>query len=508
MQRRTETLMELHGSSPPAPAISAADIGLSMRRVARSSLKDRRRTPKGKLTAPPQGFSSLVSRLPSELLLNTFQEAVRGEGSQCVRIAITISHVSRRWRSLAVTTPGLWTHACISPAISATTLAAYVSRSSPLPLDVYVMEWRGNMGDPDGLHFEQAFKVMAVSIARWRSLTVLDTSDAYLTYLLPNLRNSGPFQSLEHVLMRGHGGYNGAYPFSPTTVAPLLKVLDIEDLPLPENFSILDRSTETLSLTTLCLRGSMGPFHAMTPSTSFRALLVSAPNLTVLSLHGDPINFVREDFGGSIPHLDAPNLDTLILRPGSRIVHFLPLLLNALRAPALRHYELVFPHSGSHGQRTADKLLERGLPKFPLVETVRLQNASEPDTIALFVKAFPGASRVALGGLDIPFFSYAFQRASVSAISYENTSWAQLQHLTLISPSSESLDAVCSWFQAVPEHERTIHTAVIEGHTSVSPSFLKLYQELQSLVRVILDGVDPIARRQLTSDIAANDCQK
>ncbi|OAX38193.1 hypothetical protein K503DRAFT_856859 [Rhizopogon vinicolor AM-OR11-026] len=418
---------------------NATNTGSTVPSVAKSLLKDRRRAPKGKCSAH-QGSSSLASRLPSELLLIIFQEAVH----------------------------------CASSEV----LAAYVSRSSPLPLNIYVMEWRGDMMNPDALHFEQAFKVMVVSIARWRSLIVINTSDAYLTYLLPNLRNSGPFQSLEHVLIRGHGGYGGIYPFSSIRVAPLLKVLEIEDLPLPEDFPILGR-------------GSTGPFHAMTPSASFRALLISAPNLTVLSLHGDPVNFVREELAGSIPHLDTPNLNTLILRPGSRIVHFLPLMLKALRAPALRYYELVFPHSGSHGQRTADKLLEHGLPKFPLVETVRLQNASEPDTITTFVKAFPGASRVALGGLDILFFSCAFRTASTGAISLENTLWAQLQHLTLISPS-------------LPEHEITIHTVAIEGHTSVSPSFLKLYQELQSLVRVELYGVDPTARRQLATDMAVN----
>ncbi|OJA19536.1 hypothetical protein AZE42_06600 [Rhizopogon vesiculosus] len=491
--------MELHGSPPSVPVTNATNTGSTVPSVAKSSLKDRRRAPKGKCSAH-QESSSLASRLPSELLLIIFQEAVHCASSEGVRTEIAISHVSRPWRRLAVSTPRLWTRACISPAISATVLAAYVSRSSPLPLDIYVMEWRGDMMNPDDLHFEQAFKVMVVSIARWRSLIIVNTSDAYLTYLLPNLRNSGPFQFLEHVLIRGRGGYGGIYPFSSITVAPSLKVLEIEDLPLPENFPILDRYTKTSRLTTLCLRGSTGPFHAMTPSASFRALLISAPNLTVLSLHGDPVNFVREELAGSIPHLDTPNLNTLILRPGSRIVHFLPLMLEALRAPALRYYELVFPHSGSHGQRTADKLLEHGLPKFPLVETVRLQNASEPDTITTFVKAFPGASRVALGGLDILFFSCAFRTASTGAISLENTLWAQLQHLTLISPSCESLEAVCSWLQAVPEHERTIHTVAIEGHTSVSPSFLKLYQKLQSLVRVELYGVDPTARRQLASD--------
>jgi len=235
----------------------------------------------------------------------------------------------------------------------------------------------------------------------------------------------------------------------------------------------------------------------MTPSASFRALLVSAPNLTILCLHGDPVNFIGEDLEGSILHLDAPNLDTLILRPGSRIVHFLPLVLKALRAPALRHYELVFPHSGSHGQRTADKLLEDDLPKFPLVEIVRLQNAAEPDTITMFVKAFPDASRVALGGLDIPLFSYAFRTAATGVICHENSLWAQLQHLTLISPSCESLEAVCSWLQAVPEHERAIHTVVIEGCIGVSPKFLKHYQDLQVLVRVELYDIDPTARTQL-----------
>lgn len=493
--------MQLHGSSLSAAPVTtvehAENTGPSMRGVAKSSLRGQRRAPKEKCLAYRE-FSSLASRLPSELLLVIFQEAVRSESNEGVRIEIAISHVSRRWRRLAVITPKLWTRACISPTISATTLAAYVSRSSPLPLDIRIADWRGyrDMLNPDTWHFEQAFKVMAVSIARWRSLVVIHTSEAYLTYLIYNLRNSGPFQSLEHVLIRGraHGGFGGTYPFLPTTVTPSLKVLDIEDLSLPDGFP---RYAKSSSLTTLCLRGSTGPFHAMTPSSFFRALLMSAPNLTVLCLHGDPVSFMLENLEGSIRHLDVPNLDTLILRPGSLIVHFLPLVLKALRAPALRHYELIFPHSGSHGQRTADTLLEDDLPKFPLVETVRLQNASEPDTITMFVKAFPDASRVALGDLDIPLFSYAFQTASTGVICHENTLWAQLQHLTLISPSCESLKAVCSWLQTVPEHERAIHTVVIEGCTTVSPSFLKYYRDLQSLMRVELDDVDPTARRQL-----------
>ncbi|KIJ14369.1 hypothetical protein PAXINDRAFT_41291, partial [Paxillus involutus ATCC 200175] len=56
-----------------------------------------------------QNFLAPVSRLPNEMLLAIFEEAVSCQDPRkAVRAEFNISQVSRRWRDLAIHSPRLW----------------------------------------------------------------------------------------------------------------------------------------------------------------------------------------------------------------------------------------------------------------------------------------------------------------------------------------------------------------------------------------------------------------
>jgi hypothetical protein len=59
--------------------------------------------------------------------------------------------------------------------------------------------------------------------------------------------------------------------------------------------------------------------------------------------------------------------------------------VQSTEAPFLRHYELVLL-AWSVNKRG---IIRSWLPKLPLIVTVRLQDVSDPDTITLYIKAFP-----------------------------------------------------------------------------------------------------------------------
>ncbi|KIM52981.1 hypothetical protein SCLCIDRAFT_475561 [Scleroderma citrinum Foug A] len=74
-----------------------------------------------------------ISRLPNEMLLVIFEELVSspapGNGKEMCA-AMWVSHVSRRWRDVAVSSPRLWRHIWVGPQVGPRVLEAYISRGS------------------------------------------------------------------------------------------------------------------------------------------------------------------------------------------------------------------------------------------------------------------------------------------------------------------------------------------------------------------------------------------
>lgn len=84
---------------------------------------------------------SPASLLPYDLLVIIFllcrHENTPRNSGEPVRSEITLSHVSRHWRSAAVTTPLLWTNIRRRFPGSIALLSVYLERSQPAPFDLF-----------------------------------------------------------------------------------------------------------------------------------------------------------------------------------------------------------------------------------------------------------------------------------------------------------------------------------------------------------------------------------
>lgn len=131
-------------------------------------------------------FNNLATSLPTEVLMMIFEIARRlsyPRTRKRNRFEVTISHVSQRWRSIALEMPSLWTsihrdsyQECLNSS------AAYIARSTTLQLDVQIVI--GSSGPKrDGI---TAFMMMiAPHLFRCRNLFVFSQSrQEFLSFLI------------------------------------------------------------------------------------------------------------------------------------------------------------------------------------------------------------------------------------------------------------------------------------------------------------------------------------
>ncbi|KAG1738422.1 uncharacterized protein EDB91DRAFT_459780 [Suillus paluster] len=439
-----------------------------------------------------------ISCLPDEILLAIFEETVRSQEQGHVRRAeIAISCTSHHWRQVAVNAQRLWDSLSIRSEIPVTVLKIYLSRSTNVPLTIEFREretsWHG--ADKRSMaHLGCALDVVLPSVARWRRIIVLHRSYPYFTHLFRELRRVAPLKMLQSISMRSPG-VCGPCPLLLGNSAPALELLEVENMPLPppvtQTFDAARFSVAGLTTLRLRLRGmGVGISHAATDPSTFRALIGSAPMLSTLEIYGQPINFGQERVNEEdIIPLDIPRLHTLVLHPGTQCPCDLRHFISVIKAPALCHFELVYPDNTPPGQDVSDLLFDPfPLARFPCVETVRLHNAVRADTSPAFTSAFPVLSRIKLGGSDA---GYLFEDLASNSI---RSSWASshIQHLTVISPLPNTLLQMHKWLLSMTSQAHRLPTITLEGPIRAidCPEFITQFSKLASCTDVGLCGVD------------------
>ncbi|KAJ7595386.1 hypothetical protein C8J56DRAFT_922195 [Mycena floridula] len=142
---------------------------------------------------------SSIDRIPNELWSMIFEFAVERDGAiqrvEPCSLPLTISHVSRRWRKIALATGSLWTDIILtfptSPA-QQTKAATWISRSRTYPLDIYLdfrdPDWTWD--DDEHTHafrwqdMEIVLRFLLPHVKRWRRFDLLtDTWSPIFTFL-------------------------------------------------------------------------------------------------------------------------------------------------------------------------------------------------------------------------------------------------------------------------------------------------------------------------------------
>lgn len=137
-----------------------------------------------------------ITRLPNELLAGIFSY-LRGSGRSGIPLLVHASHVISRWRTLALSTPALWSKIEIRfmhhrDALRGGIIKEYIARSGACLLDISIYIGEGQrVADP-------IFEILISQIGRWRHLIVESENESAIQIIIQCLRQrSAP--SLQHL---------------------------------------------------------------------------------------------------------------------------------------------------------------------------------------------------------------------------------------------------------------------------------------------------------------------
>ncbi|TDL21217.1 hypothetical protein BD410DRAFT_804406 [Rickenella mellea] len=148
-------------------AIKEATLCIKALNVAQSRLGKRLRSLR-KLSRPLV-LEDGIKRLPDEILAIIFEMTRHVNGSQPYPFAVCLSHVSRRFRRIALATPSLWT--TIHDTYDDSQIQVFISRSGRLDLDIKIRS---------GWGMESFLEVLKGTTHRWSSFDLIDDDTEYL----------------------------------------------------------------------------------------------------------------------------------------------------------------------------------------------------------------------------------------------------------------------------------------------------------------------------------------
>jgi len=326
--------------------------------------------------------------------------------------------------------------------------------------------------------------------------------DTNLSHLGTKLTSGVPLKMLRHVSFRAlRPGQSYTIQFLKHNDPPALKTLDAENFSLAGDLST--RMIQAFSqLTTLTLRrysNDNRSLRIMIDSGAFRSLVHSISGLTTLALYGQPLRFRTDPTSDDESTLvSMPQLQTLILHPGVLKPRYLQQTISSIHAPSLRHFELVFPDSKMSGQNIVDLLFDSRTKRtrFPLVSTVVLHNTSNSSTALSFINAFPYASHVTIGGVDVGFFPQVLRARSYGP--YDCTYprfpyWHRLRSVTLRSTKPETLRVVREWITDELDRGHIPPTLIMERCDLIdSRDLALLYHCSRGYARIEI--IDPVSQ--------------
>lgn len=276
-----------------------------------------------------------IASLPSEVLADIFEELHASQQAEQTypltkRSEMVISHVTIRWRSVALGSPKLWTQI---PRISGPKLLghaqAYLERSKTLPIDLDV-RWERN--EPTQAYYH----LLGPHIDRCRHLRMLASAfkDLIAQINIFSAKNAPFLQSMELVCTASiededEGEVEGEDEnFSSPDVlsggAPLLSAVHVVGIPLSRCIPL----QASKSITVMCLE------------RLDRDALLHAPNLVHLML--DQFQLADEVLDPASPitlaHLKTLSIDVSDAREGQFATFFMLFSAPSLETLYLRHF--------------------------------------------------------------------------------------------------------------------------------------------------------------------------
>lgn len=249
-----------------------------------------------------------IDTLPNEILISIFETVRRTSMSWStdVPFAVIASHVSSRWRSIAINTPSFWTNIFITSRKDIGRAASYLERSDQRSIDVtyypHIRAW-------DTLSAVTLSKILAQHSHRWRRLALLSANGDDIHSIVSHFQGVDS-ANLECLRIVDRDGKKGSGP----SILP--------------HFATSRVSLTTLELTSL--KGDLRPSYA-----DFRAFAQSCSSLQTLVLHTCSI----QTFSTPIVLTEIPSLQSLTFSGDTREEQFYS-FFEFLFTPAIETLEL------------------------------------------------------------------------------------------------------------------------------------------------------------------------
>lgn len=406
--------------------------------------------------------------LPNELLAAIF-EAGSTDLPEFPQI-ITISHVSRHWREVALHTPSLWSTIRMDENTSYPKLLdAYLDRSGACPLDI-VVDYRYRYPEPR--IFRETFYLHKIlpHIDRWHSLWVGAASNEIACIILPHLRNlRAPL--LKRLVVFGEEDDIGDQLDLNVFMggAPHLSFVSLTSLNMRSCWPPL------AALTNLELKWTAGP----TSHGDFRRMVVTALSLRKLSLWAGAVNF---DITSPIR---IASLESFEITPFADVDDGhecdVSIALKALEMPALKNLAILLMDA-DHFSEVAD-LLRVQMPQhhFPRLQHLELSSGviHQGDAVA-FMVALPTVVHVSISYHGQYLHCHSVLEVLSRDRSLDSPLWPQLSRITLDEIDEHSANLLHTVLQNRIHIGRPITSVTLKLFSGIPKHILeRLRQDVQ-----------------------------
>ena len=302
---------------------------------------------------------SFWDRLPTELIIEIFVYGMvapmpPGIRPVAMKFNLSISHVSRRLREIAIATQCLWSQIYFREVdVEHRWSRLCLERASKGPVDIHleVTLERGWRGAPSKPEFEKVLTVIMEHVFHWRTVSMTAERFCPLHMFIGDFIEAGTAPLLESLsLVYTHPL---GRPLRPTAV--MQSIMDGDPVSLTQNMAPRIRELALVGVHFTWESFSFGNLTHLHLShhqpvvqptvAEFHAILTASPDLQVLKLNGGSGPFR----GGDVP-VDAP-LD-----------------FDAIKLNSLRYLELTFFRSAAH----ISLLMQ--LIRAPNLETLRMED--------------------------------------------------------------------------------------------------------------------------------------
>ncbi|KAH7912881.1 hypothetical protein BJ138DRAFT_1099890 [Hygrophoropsis aurantiaca] len=368
-------------------------------------------------------LSGPMDRIHDDILLLCFESVIQiwehasGGGRDDPHAAVTISHVSRYWRQLALSTPSLWTHVCITPNKTSDVdfFRDFLSRSGSMDISVYFR------------HCDSSYMYNSLSAG------FMDPDFPAVSYYSDDEdHESEPYDD---------------YDYEPVIEALLTASHRIVVMSIQSSENIV-RELLSHPSTTPSLSACSQLFRALTAITitnplgaepldydQFQALLKSSPNLRHLTVDvlaiASPYNLGISEIP-TLEHLSftCPLNDHWTFFAHLSVPNICQITLSNLRHIQPTDMRNVF-------------LEKNGCARFPKVVALTLENfhSQRNDVAKLFPSAFPNITSLTIDVSSLASLAFGHYREDASGIleiisnasdkTWIMPTWPYMQHLTL-----------------------------------------------------------------------------